>query len=139
MRRNNSRCRNQRAAFTLMEVLLVLVILVVLGSLAVGVYTGIRKTALKNAAQVQVDTLSDECLLFYNDMNTWPQSLQDLRVRPGLQNADKWSGPYSDRDLGPDPWNNQYNYDPSGPQHHNEKPDIWSNGPPDTNQPIYNH
>ncbi len=68
-----------------MEVLLVLVILVVLGSLAVGVYTGIRKTALKNAAQVQVDTLSDECLLFYNDMNSWPQSLQDLRHPPACK------------------------------------------------------
>ena len=114
MRPTESRRSDRRAAFTLMEVLLVLVILVVLGSLAVGVYSGVRKSALKNAAQVQVDTLSDNCNLFYNDLNVWPTSLQDLRVRPGLANSDKWSGPYSDRDLSPDPWGNQYNYDPSG-------------------------
>ena len=79
-----------------MEVLLVLVILVVLGSLAVGVYSGVRKAALKNAAQVQVDTLSDNCNLYYNDMNVWPTDSTALRKNPG---SDKWSGPYSDRDL----------------------------------------
>jgi general secretion pathway protein G len=131
--------RSSRAAFTLIEVLLVLVILVILGSIAVGLYMGVQKSAYVKAAQVQVDTLDQNCSLYNLDMNTFPSSLQDLRVRPGVSNADKWNGPYSDRDLGPDPWGNQYNYDPNGPQHHGEKPDIWSNGPPGVNQPIYNH
>ena len=131
--------RRTRAAFTLMEVLLVLVILVILGSLAVSVFTGTQRSAYIKAAQVQVDTLDQNCMLYYQDMNQFPSSLQDLRVRPGVANADKWNGPYSDRDLGLDPWQQQYNYDPNGPQHHGEKPDIWSNGPPGANQPIYNH
>src|SRR5262245_20025813 len=118
--------RRRRAAFTLMEVLLVLVILVVLGSIAVGVYTNIRKGALKQAAQVQVDALSANCDLYYNAMNAWPQDLKDLRARPNVANADQWTGPYSDRDLGADPWWNPYNYDPQGGTHNGEKPDIWS-------------
>jgi general secretion pathway protein G len=131
--------RPTRAAFTLMEVLLVLVILVILGSLAVSVFMGTQKSAFIKAAQVQVDTLDQNCLLYFQDMNSFPSSLQDLRGRPSVQNSDKWNGPYSDRVLGPDPWGNQYSYDASGPQHHGEKPDIWSGGPPGANQPIYNH
>lgn len=138
MSRPDARRRSPRAAFTLMEVLLVLVILVVLGSLAVGVYTGIRKQALKQAAQVQVDSLDGNCQLYYNAMNAYPTALQDLRVRPSAGNADQWAGPYSDRDLGPDPWGNQYQYDPAGQHHNGEKPDIWSGGPPGENAPIYN-
>jgi general secretion pathway protein G len=131
--------RSTRVAFTLMEVLLVLVILVILGSLAVSVFMGTQKSAYIKAAQAQVDILDSNCQTYYLDMNSFPSTLQDLRARPGVANSDKWSGPYSDRDLGPDPWGNQYSYDPNGPQHHGEKPDIWSGGPPGANQPIYNH
>jgi general secretion pathway protein G len=137
MARFDSRRRTKRSAFTLMEVLLVLVILVVLGSLAVGVYTGIRKNALRQAAQVQVDSLSGNCDLYYNDMNSWPNDLVALRINPG---SDNWHGPYLGSDLGPDPWGSQYNYDAKGGQWHNgEKPDIWSNGPPNENTLIHNH
>lgn len=131
--------RSTRVAFTLMEVLLVLVILVILGSLAVSVFMGTQKSAYIKAAQAQVDILDSNCQTYYLDMNSFPSTLQDLRARPGVANSDKWSGPYSDRDLGPDPWGNQYSYDPNGPQHHGEKPDISSGGPPGANQPIYNH
>jgi general secretion pathway protein G len=131
--------RRGREAFTLMEVLLVLVILVVLGSLAVSVYTGIRKSALKQAAQVQVNTLSDQCTLYFNSMNAFPTALQDLRVRPGVANADQWAGPYADRDIGPDPWGQEYHYQFPGTKHGDEKPDIWSDGQPGENIPIYNN
>ena len=115
---------SSRAAFTLMEVLLVLVILVVLGSLAVGMFTGAQKKANLNAAQAQVDSISQQCLLYFQDMNTWPTQLTDLRVNPG---SPKWNGPYLDKDVPKDPWDNEYNYQY---QQGMEKPDIWSNGPP---------
>ncbi|HEY2882105.1 MAG TPA: type II secretion system protein GspG [Pirellulales bacterium] len=139
MNRRPARRREDRAAFTLMEVLLVLVILVVLGSLAVSVYTGVRKNALHQAAQVQVNTLSDDCQLYYNDMNAWPSDLKDLRVDP-TGGSGAWHGPYSDRELDPDPWGNAYMYDADGKTKHNgDKPDIWSNGAPnDPTGPIYN-
>ena len=53
--------RRRRAAaargFTLMEVLLVLVILVILGSLAVGVFTNAQKKAQMDAARSQIGLL----------------------------------------------------------------------------------
>ena len=125
MNRGNSR-RQDRAAFTLMEVLLVLVILVVLGSLAVGMFTGTQRRALERTAQVQVDAYDGACQRYHVDMFAYPNDLQELRVNNGSPN---WSGPYVDKDIPPDPWGNPYQYDPSGPNHNGEKPDIWSYGP----------
>ena len=39
-----------------------------------------------------------------------------------------------------DPWGTPYNYDPSGQTYHQgNRPDVWSNGPPNENKPIFNH
>jgi general secretion pathway protein G len=126
-----------------MEVLLVLVILVILGSLAVSVFTGTQKSAYIKAAQVQVDTLGSDCQRYFLDMNSFPTSLDALRTAPGgASNAQNWAGPYSDKDLGPDPWGNPYQYQYPGSRHGEEKPDIWSYGPDGQNgtaDDIYNH
>ena len=51
MRRNRNRMnRARRQGFTLMEVLLVLMILVVLASMAVGIFGGTQQRAEKDAA-----------------------------------------------------------------------------------------
>ena len=125
----NIRCnrRTSRAAFTLMEVMLVLVILVIMGGLAVSVFTGQQQAALKRSAQVQVDSLAADCMRYQLDCNRFPDSLQDLRVAPA--NAPNWAGPYTAKDVGPDPWGNQYQYQFPGPRSGEEKPDIWSWGP----------
>ncbi len=127
MNRRRSR-REDRAAFTLMEVLLVLVILVVLGSLAVGMFTGTQKKALERTAQIQVDSYDSACQRYYTDMFAYPTALEELRANSsGSQN---WAGPYIDKDVPPDPWGNPYQFDPQGTARHNgEKPDIWSFGP----------
>jgi general secretion pathway protein G len=119
--------RSTRAAFTLMEVLLVLVILVVLGSLAVGMFTGTQKKALERAAQIQIDNWDRDCQRYHIDMFAYPTSLEDLRVN--ASGSANWSGPYTDKDILPDPWGNQYQFDPAGPRHNGEKPDIVSSGP----------
>ncbi len=133
--------RSSRAAFTLMEVLLVLVILVVLGSLAVGMFTGAQKKANLNAAQTQVDAISHECDRYNLDMNGFPPDLSALRTVPQVANANSWAGPYIDRDIPLDPWGNPYQYQFPGSRHGNEKPDIWSWGPDlqnGTDDDIYN-
>src|SRR5262245_12484934 len=121
--------RTSRAAFTLMEVMLVLVILVIMGGLAVSVFTGQQTAALKRSAQVQVDTLSNDCMRYQADMFSFPPSLAELRTAPAAQNADKWAGPYTGKEVGADPWGNPYQYQYPGSRYGQERPDIWSYGP----------
>jgi len=131
--------RTSRAAFTLMEVMLVLVILVIMGGLAVSVFTGQQASAYKRSAQVQVDSLSADCMRYQLDCNRFPDSLSDLRNAPA--NAQNWAGPYTAKEVGLDPWQNPYQYAYPGPKSGNEKPDIWSWGPDGQNgteDDIYN-
>lgn len=134
------RQRTSRAAFTLMEVLLVLVILVIMGGLAVSVFTGSQKSAYIKSAQVQVDTLGHACEMYQLAMGQYPSALQDLRYAPSVANASNWSGPYIDKDVGVDPWQNPYQFQYPGSRHP-DKPDIWSYGPDGqsgTEDDIYN-
>ncbi|HTQ38113.1 MAG TPA: type II secretion system major pseudopilin GspG [Pirellulales bacterium] len=133
--------RPSRAAFTLMEVLLVLVILVVLGSLAVGMFTGAQKRANLNAAQVQVEAISDQCERYNLDMNAYPTTLDQLFTNPGGPKADAWTGPYLTKEVPLDPWGNPYQIQSPGARHP-DKVDVWSYGPDGQNgtqDDIYNH
>jgi general secretion pathway protein G len=117
-----------RAAFTLIEVLLVLIILVILGSLAVNVFTGTQDRANINAAKAQVGLLSDPINRYRLDMNKYPQRLDDLWQEPSDSTlADKWGGPYVEQ-LKSDPWGNPYQYSAEGKKN-TTKYDFWSSGP----------
>ena len=130
--------RRTRAAFTLMEVMLVLVILVVLGSLAVQMFTGQQRSANLRTAQVQVDAIDGALKSYYLAMSSYPADLNGLIQNPG---NDSWDGPYLSHEIPNDPWGGQYQYDASGSQFHpgQNRPDVWSNGPPNENKPIFNH
>lgn len=128
MSRSSQAKRRQRAGFTLIEVLLVLIILVILGSLAVNVFTGTQDRANINAAKAQVGLLSDPINRYRLDMNRYPSSLEELWETPSdAALAEKWSGPYVEQ-LKPDPWGNPYQYTSQGKRNPN-KFDFWSNGP----------
>lgn len=118
----------QRAAFTLIEVLLVLIILVILGSLAINVFTGTQDRANFNAAKAQVGLLADPINRYRLDMNKYPQRLEDLWEEPSDSTlAEKWGGPYVEQ-LKADPWGNPYQYSAEGKNNSN-KYDFWSSGP----------
>jgi general secretion pathway protein G len=123
------RSRRRADGFTLIEVLLVLVILVVLASFAVLQFTGVRRKANLDAAKVQVGLL-DQAVENYNaTVNYYPPSLDALRVCPAeLQNANKWAGPYLKTDLPLDPWGNPYQYACPGTRNP-DSTDVWSFGP----------
>jgi len=120
--------RARRAGFTLIEVLLVLIILVIIGSLAVNVFTGTQDKASINAAKSNVGLVRGAIDLYRLDMNKYPAKLDDLWTKPSdAAVADKWSGPYMEQ-LKPDPWGNAYQYTAQG-KHNTDKYDFWSNGP----------
>jgi general secretion pathway protein G len=50
---------------------------------------------------------------YYVDTEQYPTSLQDLRVCPnGVKN---WRGPYTTKNIPPDPWGHEYIYQCPGP------------------------
>jgi general secretion pathway protein G len=117
MNRRGSR-RRRRQGFTLMEVLLVLVILVILGSL-VGV--GIRQTrtrAYEDAARAQIKLFGQTLDMYDMDIGSYPtssQGLEALLAAPaGLANENRYRGPYLKQGitvLPLDPWDNPYQYE----------------------------
>jgi general secretion pathway protein G len=117
-------------AFTLIEVLLVLVILVVLGSIVVPLFTGIGESANIKAATAQVAFLETAIDMFKFETKQLPSSLDDLINEPSdAKLAKNWSGPYlkANKDL-VDPWDNQYKYSAKGKKNSGGY-DVWSTGP----------
>lgn len=126
----NRRISTSRGGFTLIEILLVLAILVILGSIAVPMFSGTQEGAEKKAAQIQVSAFSRAIDLYKLSCSKYPSGLQDLAERPSDKlTADRWEGPYiEDNKALVDPWGNQYKYSPNG-KHNPERYDVWSLGP----------
>jgi general secretion pathway protein G len=126
----NRRPRRRSSAFTLMEVLLVLAILVVLGSLVGVGYVRIQQNSNIRAAQTQVNMLESVVKLYMLDIGSCPTTQQglDALINPpsDLIVPDKWMGPYFEKTvIPPDPWNQPYQYESLT----SEQFRIWSNGP----------
>ena len=102
---------NRQRAFTLIEILLVIVI--------IGVLTGMVATRLSGRsneariARAQVDIRGQLSLaldLFEQDTGRYPtedEGLQSLVADTGIAG---WKGPYVKGELKPDPWENEYVY-----------------------------
>ena len=128
MTRRLDRCRERRG-FTLMEVLLVLAILVILFSTAVGIYTGVQASSDVNAAKVQIGAIDSAVERYRATAREYPSAIEDLSTMPAHLTQNKWAGPHI-QDIPDDPWGNPYVYAYPGTQNaHLDKPDIWSWGP----------
>ena len=129
-----SRSNRRRQAFTLLELMIVLVILVLLFAMVGPRLLGSQKKADIKAAKTQIGNLEAALELYAVDMRTFPSSedgLQAMLEPPSDERAAaKWDGPYLDDNVLPlDPWDNPYEYE--YPPTHNTRdfPDIWSLGP----------
>jgi len=119
-----------------MEVLLVLVILAILGSLAALSYQAISRRANKKAAEGQIGLFETPLEMYQMAIGTFPtttQGLDALRTAPGdLPNPAKWDGPFLNKPIPLDPWNNPYQYVSPG-THNPDSYDVWSFGPDGVN------
>lgn len=122
----------RRRGFTLIEVLLVLIILVIIMGLAAGSYFSQRKNAQVNAAKAQVGLFETPLEAFNLDIGMYPttnQGLEALRNPPAdVPNPAAWAGPYLNKDVPLDPWLRPYNYMSPGRYNPNSY-DVWSSGP----------
>jgi general secretion pathway protein G len=132
-----SKCWDQRRAFTLMEMLLVLAILVILIGLVGPRILGSQKKADVSAAKTQIGMFKATLERYALDMRRFPSTEEGLVVlaeKPAEEDgAEQWDGPYLDStDIPKDPWGREYQYEypPShGENENHDFPDIWSLGP----------
>ena len=124
------RHKRRQNGFTLIEVMLVLVILVILASSVSFFVRGMQKQAMTDAAKSQIGSLKQCIEGFQLHVRSYPstgQGLDSLIIQPSdLRNPDNWKGPYLDRNEVPlDPWDSPYQYRLIDPDNY----EIWSLGP----------
>ncbi|MBK8000813.1 MAG: type II secretion system major pseudopilin GspG [Verrucomicrobia bacterium] len=115
-------------AFTLIELLLVLVILGILAAIVVPKFSGRTEQARLAAAQTQIANFSTALDTFEVDNGKYPQGkngLNDLVTAP--RDAQSWKGPYI-KDVPLDPWQKPFLYQSPG-KHNPTSYDLSSMGP----------
>jgi general secretion pathway protein G len=104
--------RGKRGGFTLLELMVVLLILALLGTIAAPQVTKYLRKAKSQTAKIQVDALSAAVDSFHLDVGRFPSNDEGLKVlvdRPS--DSAKWDGPYiKKRDSLIDPWGHPYLY-----------------------------
>jgi len=118
----------RRSAFTLIELLLVLVILGILAAIVVPKFAGRTEQARLTAAQTQISSFGTALDAFEVDNGYYPKGkagLMDLVQPP--RDAQNWKGPYL-KEVPKDPWNNDYIYEFPG-RRNGSSYDLSSAGP----------
>jgi general secretion pathway protein G len=126
---NTQFIRQARKAFTLIELLLVMVILVVLAAVVVPKFAGRSEQARIAAATTDVSAIDQAMEIFEQDAGRYPsneEGLSSLVQQPG--NVRAWHGPYIKKGIPIDPWGNAYVYRYPGTQNQGGF-DLYSMGP----------
>jgi len=121
--------KQRQRAFTLIELLLVLVILGILAAIVVPKFSGRTEQARMTAAQSQIATFGPALDAFEVDNGYYPKGksgLNDLVQQP--RDAQGWRGPYLKSDIPLDPWGHPYVYEYPG-KHNPASYDLMSLGP----------
>ena len=125
-----SRTRRRLAAFSLVEMVLVLAIIALLLGVAVRGVQGVLEHGKEVAAKADVDTFNSMLVTYQSMALRYPTSDQGLKAL-----VDKPTGGPQPRQwrrlmdaIKPDPWGNDYKYLYPGKHNGNAKPDVWSVG-----------
>jgi general secretion pathway protein G len=122
------RLAQRTAAFTLVEMLLVLVILAVLAAIVYPKVAGRGEQARVTSTQTQISAFKTALDTFEVDNGFYPKGrngLIDLVEKP--RDAVNWRGPYLEH-IPKDPWGNDFVYENPG-KHNVNSFDIMSLGP----------
>jgi general secretion pathway protein G len=104
------------SGFTLVELLVVLVILVLLASIIGPRVIGYLGSSRSKTAHIQIEGLVTSLELFHIDVGRYPSGTDglDALVKPAGK-LPGWSGPYISKTAVPlDPWGQPYHYEAPG-------------------------
>ena len=127
---NNENKTHHRQAFTLIELLLVLVILASLAAIVVPKFARRSEQARVTQATTQIAQFELALDAFEIDLGRYPTTTEGLAALVQKPAAlDKWESPYLKRSTIPqDPWGNPYVYKQPG-QHNEYGYDLYCAGP----------
>ena len=121
--------RCARSAFTLIELLLVMVILGILASIVVPIYSGQVDRSRVKAAQADISAMSTALNTFEVDNGRYPTTEEGVAAlsSPPPNLSLTWHGPYVAKPIVNDPWQHPYIY--RSPGSHNPRGfDLISTG-----------
>jgi general secretion pathway protein G len=125
---NVTRQLQRRQAFTLIEIMVVVVILGILAATIIPQFVGTTQEAKVSTAKANVAELESALERFQLHMDRYPAGEEGLNALVEAPTAEdkRWRGPYIKR-LRPDPWGTAYQYRNPG-VHHKTGFDLWSRG-----------
>jgi general secretion pathway protein G len=112
-----------KKAFTLVEMMAVVVIIGILAAVIAPKFFGQVDKANKTRVLQDIESIEKAVTLYKFDTNEFPEDLRDLVKNPG-ENPN-WNGPYLDK-VPEDPWGNEYQYVAPGGE--DREFDVWSYG-----------
>lgn len=108
MRTRKSRVR--RMAFTMVEIIVVVIIISVLAAMIVPRFIGRVGEARQSTAKQQVAEIEKAVDLFHYDYGRYPVTLEELVTRPSDIPEEKWKAPTLKPKHLTDPWERPYQY-----------------------------
>lgn len=131
MKRTQTRRRTAARAFTLLEVLIVILILGILAAAIAPQFMGTAEKAKKDITRSQIDSLKSQLNLFRTHCGRYPttdEGLAALVVQPDDEALEgKWAGPYLDK-TPKDAWGHDLIYESPG-TYNEDSYDLSSAGP----------
>jgi general secretion pathway protein G len=120
--------RQRQDAFTLIEIMVVVVILGILAATIIPQFIGTTTDAKVATAKANLSQIENAIERYYIHMDRYPTTEEGLEalVKAPSGEDKKWKGPYIQL-LRPDPWGNPYQYRQPG-IHRTASYDLWSRG-----------
>jgi general secretion pathway protein G len=128
-RKNALKNGHVQSAFTLIELLLVLVILAILAGVVVRQFSGRTQQAQTTAAKTDISNIESAIETFEIDNGRYPTTEEGLGALVAAPaGMETWRGPYIKRGIPSDPWGKPYVYQQPG-TNNNSGFDLFSTGP----------
>ncbi|MBB3997054.1 type II secretion system major pseudopilin GspG [Aureimonas pseudogalii] len=117
--RTNEAAPEGEAGFTLVELLVVLAIIALVGTLVGPRVLGYIGMAKADTAASQIRNLASAVELYYLDAGSYPTADQGLAALTQGDGTPGWNGPYLKQSTGTlDPWGRAYLYEPTAGSFH---------------------